>query len=127
MLGSNAAGDYHAFVDVTARSRPRETGSTPSPTSRPTTGTDRYAGWSLVVAYRDPTSIPRNLTVFDGFADVDATTPNVTIPSAGSRPRPPARSTPAVGVVAYEGDLGLTGDSLSLNSTILTNARNPVE
>ena len=34
------------------------------------TGEDRYAGWSLVVVLRDPTQPLRNLTVFDGFADV---------------------------------------------------------
>ena len=34
------------------------------------TGNDRYAGWSLIVVYRDPTQPLRNLTVFDGFSDI---------------------------------------------------------
>ena len=34
------------------------------------TGEDRYAGWSLVVVYRDPALPLRNLTVFDGLATI---------------------------------------------------------
>ena len=34
------------------------------------TGEDRYAGWSLVVVFRSPSLPLRNLTVFDGLADV---------------------------------------------------------
>ena len=36
------------------------------------TGGDRYAGWTLVVAYEDLTQPPRNLTVDDGFITVSS-------------------------------------------------------
>ena len=73
------------------------------------TGGDRYAGWTLVVAYSDPTQPPRNLTVDDGFVTVSSGSPPITIPVSGFKTPPtgPVRTT--VGFVAYEGDAGLTG------------------
>jgi uncharacterized repeat protein (TIGR01451 family) len=125
VLGSNAAGDYHAFFDVTATVQAAGEGQYAAANVQATTGTDRYAGWSLVVAYRDPASIPRNLTIFDGFAVVDATTPNVSITVNGFTTPPSGSVNANVGVIAYDGDLGSTGDSLSLNATTMTDARNP--
>ena len=37
------------------------------------TGSDRFAGWSLIVAYRDATKPIRRLNVYDGLGTVDAT------------------------------------------------------
>ena len=79
------------------------------------TGGDRYAGWTLVVAYEDLTQPPRNLTVDDGFITVSSGSPPITIPVSGFRTPPtgPVRTT--LGFVAYEGDAGLTGDSATLS------------
>jgi hypothetical protein len=33
---------------------------------------DRFAGWTLVVVYSNPTLPLRNLTVFDGFNSVSS-------------------------------------------------------
>ena len=51
--------------------RPAAGARTRSPTSRPAPGADRHAGWSLVVAYQDVAQPARNLTIFDGLAQVD--------------------------------------------------------
>ena len=87
------------------------------------TGGDRYAGWTLVVAYGDPTEPLRNLTVYDGFSGPSGAKPislNVT------DFRTPATGTVGpLGFVAYEGDPGLTGDGASLNGTPLFDALNP--
>jgi uncharacterized repeat protein (TIGR01451 family) len=89
------------------------------------TGTDRYAGWSLVVAYRDPSQPARRLTVLDGLVSIAPTSPPTTIPVSGFQtPRAgPVRTT--LGFVGYEGDLGTTGDSAALNTTVLADAANP--
>ena len=84
------------------------------------TGGDRYAGWTLVVAYQDPSQPPRNLTVDDGLVTVQSGSPAITIPVSGftTPPSGPVRTT--LGFVAYEGDAGLTGDSATLNTTKLS-------
>ena len=91
------------------------------------TGQDRYGGWSLVVAYRDPSQPARNLTVFDGLQSVTSGGPPVAVPLTGFRTPPsgPVRTT--LGVVVYEGDLGTRGDSLALNTTTLSDATNPAD
>ncbi len=89
------------------------------------TGQDRYAGWTLVVAYHDSTQPPRNLTVFDGFASINSGNPPVNIPVSGFKTPPAGAVRTEVGFVAYEGDAGLTGDSASLDGTTLSDAANP--
>ncbi len=73
-----------------------------------------YGGWTIVVVYGDVYQSMRNLTVFDGLANV-STGNTVTIPITGF-------VTPLVGPVAFElgvvshdGDRGQTGDQLLFN------------
>lgn len=73
-----------------------------------------YGGWTMVVVYGDVYQSMRNLTVFDGLANV-STGNTVTIPITGF-------VTPLVGPVAFElgvvshdGDRGQTGDQLLFN------------
>ena len=89
------------------------------------TGGDRYAGWSLVVAYQDPGQPPRDLTIDDGFVTVSSGTPPITIPVSGFRTPPSGPVTTTLGFVGYEGDSGLTGDSASLNGTTLSDGASP--
>ena len=58
------------------------------------TGEDRYGGWSLAVVYRNPTLPLRNLTVFDGFADVGQNDP-VTVGISGFLAPETGRSRPS--------------------------------
>ena len=80
-------------------------------------GLDRYAGWSLVVAYHSPSASPRNMTIFDGFETVNSGDPPHELSVSGFRTPPfgPVRS--ALGFVVYEGDRSLGGDSGFLNTT----------
>ncbi len=79
-------------------------------------------GWSLVVAYSAPGSpgeVPRNLTVFQGFADVNdnsAANRNVTIPYSGFQAPQTGPVNATLGFVTYEGDLGITGDQAYFKS-----------
>ena len=71
-FGPKTSGDpaYQEFADVTTAVRGAGSGGYWGADVVAGTGEDRYAGWSLVVVLRDPTQPLRNLTVFDGFADV---------------------------------------------------------
>ena len=84
-----------------------------------------YAGWSLVVAYSAPSLPERNLTVFDGYAVQQSNDPNLNIPISGFVAPPKGAVNAEIGVVAYEGDLGTTGDSMALNGKQLSDAANP--
>ena len=70
------------------------------------TGKDRYAGWSLVVAYRDTAAPVRNLSVFDGFDTVSSSRPQVDVKVEGFRTPKIGSVRSDVGFVAYEGDRG---------------------
>ncbi|HEY7428392.1 MAG TPA: isopeptide-forming domain-containing fimbrial protein, partial [Gemmataceae bacterium] len=84
-----------------------------------------YAGWSLVVAYSAPGAPARNLTVFNGFAAQASTDPALNIPISGFVAPPAGPVNAKVGVVAYEGDRGTTGDSMALNGKQLSDAATP--
>ncbi|MCW4385544.1 Ig-like domain repeat protein [Salinibacterium sp. SYSU T00001] len=125
--GTDSVG-YQGFIDVT--DIVSETGSGEYVVSNVQSisgASDNYAGWALVVAVADPNAPMRNLTVFQGFgviqnnsADRSAT---FTIDGFLTPPTGPVKTT--VGAVVYEGDRGLTGDSLSVGSVALTDTLNP--
>ena len=85
------------------------------------TGADRHAGWSLVVAYQDASQPARNLTIFDGFAQVD-NGQTTTLPVSGFKTPLTGPVNTQLGIVSYEGDLNLAGDALALNGTTLSDA-----
>jgi uncharacterized repeat protein (TIGR01451 family) len=109
-------GAYQSFADVTALVRAAGAGTYTTANVQTARGIDRYAGWSLVVAYTSPSAPPRNLTVFDGFETVNSGDAPREFSVSGFRtPRSgPVRS--KLGFVAYEGDLSLGGDKAYLNS-----------
>jgi uncharacterized repeat protein (TIGR01451 family) len=85
-------------------------------------------GWALVVAYGDPNAPSRNLSVFDGMQNVGSAN-TVTIPLSGFQTPLSGPVTSTVGIVAYEGDLGTTGDGAQIQGasgfSALSNAANP--
>lgn len=116
--------DYQGFADVTSLVQTGGGGTYTVANVQVGTGVDRQAGWSLVVVYRDTSQPARNLTVFDGFAVVNTTTPNVSFTVSGFTTPPSGLVTAKIGAVAYEGDRGSTGDNLNFNGTNLTDALN---
>lgn len=116
---------YQGFIDVTARVVAGGNGTYTVANVRSTNNTaNMFAGWSLVVVYRDPGAPPRNLVVFDGYAEVaPGATVNLTVNGFMTPPAGPVNT--RLGVVVYEGDLGFTGDAFALNGTTLSNAVNP--
>jgi hypothetical protein len=119
------AGAYTGFVDVTAQVAAAGAGEYTVANVQSGTGEDRYAGWSLVVAYADPASPPRSIRVFSGLASIVASEAPLLIPVAGLETPPAGAVSAEAGLVAYEGDRGSAGDRLSLAGKNLTDAANP--
>jgi hypothetical protein len=109
-------GAYGVFVDVTGQVRRGGSGSYTVANVQAATGEDRYAGWALVVAYESAGDPPRNLTVFDGLQSVTQGKSALTIPVSGFQTPLSGPVRTKLGFVAYEGDMGLTGDSASLEA-----------
>ncbi|MFC3690054.1 Ig-like domain-containing protein [Aquipuribacter hungaricus] len=121
------SGAYQGYTDVTSQVRAAGSGVYTVADVQASSGViDRYAGWSLVLAVSDPLAPARNLTVFSGLQSVTGTTP-VTIPLEGFVTPPAGAVRTSLGIVASEGDSGATGDVLKLNSTVIGDARNPVD
>lgn len=80
-------------------------------------------GWHAVVFYRLASEPTRSIALFDGFDRVNAGAPgNATLTGL----LVPATTFDAkLGVVAYQGDQDLVGDSMSFNGTMLSNGVNP--
>ncbi len=115
---------YQEFADVTGLVRTAGSGTYWGANVAAATGADRYAGWSLVVVYRNPSLPVRNLTVFDGIANVGPGSPQTVGISGFVAPK----SGPVdaqLGMVAYEGDIATSGDTATLNSTQLGTAVSP--
>ena len=120
--GSNKT--YAAFADVTEQVRTSGRGTYVVADVKGDLGINHFAGWSLVVVYGDPSEPVRAMSVFDGLVSVTQGSP-ATIDVAGFRTPPTGPVRTALGVVAYEGDLGITGDQFLLNGTALSDARRP--
>jgi clumping factor A len=86
---------------------------------------DPMLGWVMVVFYSLPTDPPRNLTLFDGL-DLVAPNSSTEVPITGFLV-PKAGFDAKLGVIAYEGESQLSGDALSFNGTVLSNAVNPAD
>ena len=122
--GFDAGRGYQSFAVVTGLVQAAGAGDYFGANVVAATGADRYAGWSLIVVYRNPALPLRDLTVFNGFSYVQ-TGPADTIALTGFLAPPFGPVKAQLGVVAYEGDLGTTGDSMTLNGTKLSDAANP--
>ncbi len=120
--GSN----YASFANVTAQVAAAGNGAYTVANVQAGTGGNRYAGWTLVLVYQSPGSPPRNLTVFDGYANVSSSA-TVTIPISGFTAPLAGPVNAQVGAIAFEGDIGLVGDRLRLNGNDLGNSLNPAD
>ena len=123
-LFSGSGSAYQGFVEVTIDVRAGGSGTYRVADVAALTGSNNYAGWALVVVLRDPTQMLRNLTVFDGFAQVGAGMPVTTTVQGFLTPLAGAFTT-RIGTVVYEGDLGFPGDTFQINGVRLGNTANP--
>jgi uncharacterized repeat protein (TIGR01451 family) len=117
---------YQGFVDVTSQVRAAGNGvyAVADVQSTPATS-DVWAGWGLVIAYRLATLPSRNLTISDGFVFTGPGS-DANFSVSGFLTPPTGTVQAGVGFLAYDGDLGHTGEDLILNSTTLSDALNPL-
>ncbi|MEV6297904.1 Ig-like domain-containing protein [Actinoplanes sp. NPDC051861] len=119
----SASGPYQGFADVTSLVAGAGDGVYGVANIQSGRGADRYAGWTLVIAYRNPAEDLRSLRVYDGFGSISSG--SVSIPVTGFETPHSGTVRAEVGAVAYEGDLGKSGDGLRLNGQSLSDAANP--
>lgn len=83
-------------------------------------GTGYYGGWGMVVIYKNPAMKWRDITVFDGHAYVaGSTTVNHELSVSGFRAAQNGDVNVTMGMMAGEGDVGISGDYFEI-----TNAAN---
>jgi len=116
---------YQGFRDVTAQVQAAGNGTYRVADVQSAPGSsDVWGGWSIVVVYHLDTTLPRNLTVADGFVFAGPGN-SVNLSVSGFLTPPTGTVQAGVGIVAYDGDVGHTGEDLILNSTTLSDALNP--
>jgi hypothetical protein len=115
---------YRAFRDVTALVAAGGNGSYTVANVQADTGADHFAGWALFVAYRDDAQPIRRLNVYDGMGSVDSTHSFQTTIAPFHTPAT-GPVTAKVGLLAFEGDSGMTGEASTFNGHALTDVLNP--
>ncbi|MEV0896771.1 Ig-like domain-containing protein [Actinoplanes sp. NPDC049802] len=118
-------GAYQGFADVTALVAGAGNGVYGVANIQAGLGKDRYAGWALAIAYRNPAAGLRALRLYDGYGSVTSTSGDVDITVGGFETPHLGAVRAEIGTVAYEGDRGRTGDALELDGTAVTDAANP--
>lgn len=110
---------YFAFKDITSIVTANPTDATYRVANVVTqTGLNTFGGWTMVVVYRNIYESMKNITVFDGLANVSlGGTGTVTIDLSGFLTPPSGAVNFELGVVAHDGDRGQTGDQLQFDGT----------
>lgn len=133
---------YQAYVDVTAFINNNGAGTYTIANVPATPGSvgggGRYAGWSLVVAYENPTLNFNSIRIYDGYSQIfnsgaGPVTQSVTLTGLNVPNNPLAADEAIMQMMAWEGDgnLGATGtnpagDYIKVNNVAVSNAANPV-
>jgi predicted actin-binding protein len=126
LTSSVQATRYRAFKDVTTLVANAGAGTYSVADVQAGTGQDRYAGWALIVAYRDNTQpMIRRLNVYDGLGTVDSGHTFTTTIAPFHTPANGAVTTKA-GLLSFEGDASLATETATFNAQALTDGLNPV-
>ena len=107
---------YHCFKNITSivQSNGIKSRYTVADLITRTATTAMYGGWTIVVVYKNVYESMRNLTVFDGLANVSSGN-TVTIPISGFLTPIVGPVNFELGVVSHDGDRSQTGDQLQFN------------
>lgn len=105
---------YHCFKDITSifLANGLNARYTIANVATDVAGSNLFGGWTIVVVYKNNTQTMRNLTVFDGLANVSGSGSIVDIPISGFQTPLTGPVNFELGLVVYDGDRSLTGDQL---------------
>ena len=116
-------GQYRASADITGRfintsqewtaSGPHQTMLISVANIQTTLGLDKAAGWGILVAYKDPDSSPRAITIYKGFAQ-EAMLQDDEFIFNNFRTAARGNVLADFGLVAFDGDASTKTDSISL-------------
>ena len=97
---------YRGFVDITSLiNTANANGTYTIANACSSAGINNSAGgWTIVIAYADPATIVRNLTVFDGSVIMNGGDPALHIPISGFLTPPSGPVSCELGAVVYDGD-----------------------
>jgi uncharacterized repeat protein (TIGR01451 family) len=119
-------GQYRASADVTSRfantsqewttAGPHQTMLISVANIQTTLGLDKAAGWGLLVAYKDPDSSPRAITIYKGFAQESMMQDDEFIFN-NFRTAAKGNVLSDFGIVAFDGDASSKTDSIALVDT----------
>jgi uncharacterized protein YukE len=112
---------YQGFADVTNLVASAGTGTYTVANVQASTGKDQYGGWGLIVAYRDTAKPVRWLGLYDGFREFSGGDP-ADVPITGFRTPASGTVKADFGMLAYEGDVGVSPDVGRLNGVDLADA-----
>ncbi len=115
-LKDNSVGykSYHCFKDITSyiNTNGLTDKFTVANVVTDVGGKNLFGGWTIVIVYKNNTMTMRNLTVFEGLANVSSGATTVDIPISGFQTPLSGPVNFEIGLVAYDGDRSLTGDQL---------------
>lgn len=97
---------YRCFIDITSlinTTSPNGTYTIANVCS-PAGIVNAAGGWTIVIAYSDPSTIVRNLSVFDGSAIMNGGDPALHIPISGFLTPPAGPVSCELGAVVFDGD-----------------------
>ncbi|WP_089105304.1 DUF3344 domain-containing protein [Streptomyces hyaluromycini] len=117
---ANGADAFQASADVTEMVRDSKPGLytvAQVNVAKGTSAAGAWGGWTLVVAYENPADPLRRLSLWDGF---EALTPTGEVGLGKIARRLPTGAGGRAGLVAYDGDRGVSGDTLRLTTTRAT-------
>ena len=117
---------YHAFVDVTSLVSAGGDGVyTAANVNGTSTAANKYAGWSLVIAYSVSGGTRNHIKVYDGLQRVSTENPTEAVTISGFTTPATGTVSAKLGIVSYDGDRGSVGGSALLNATAVSDAQNP--
>lgn len=106
---------YHCFKDITSifLANGLNARYTIANVATDVAGANLFGGWTIVVVYKNNTQTMRNLTVFEGLANVSGGTASIVdIPISGFQTPLTGPVNFELGLVVYDGDRSSTGDQL---------------
>ncbi|MGV3630735.1 MAG: gliding motility-associated C-terminal domain-containing protein [Bacteroidota bacterium] len=118
---------YYCFKDITSIAQANPADATYRIGNVVTqTGSNTFGGWTIVVVYRNIYESMKNITVFDGLANINIGE-SVNIGINGFLTPPSGPISFELGLVGHDGDRGESGDQIRFNGTNISDALHPFD